>query len=258
MLAYLNAHPEINCRAADVIRSMPAGGPDADVRSAAGRLRPRSVHGCNGAARLRGNGAFEREQNADQRLAYVDFIADQDPDFTMKHQILYDNINSFKDSFLPYGENQYIKSIENKFTVTKRVSDDNLPEWVRVNMLGSLNYRQSVGLDQELGRRLRLAPGHQLQRRLSLSEHDVLDAADEPGLCNRRADTGFRSSKFDNTGLGVMFDIDLFTNTNVLIGGRYDTSDARATDMPRSTPTRAVRRRRASSARSPERVARVR
>src|SRR5262249_44101530 len=27
MLAYLNAHPEINCRAAEVMRSMPAGGP---------------------------------------------------------------------------------------------------------------------------------------------------------------------------------------------------------------------------------------
>ena len=29
-----------------------------------------------------------------------------------------------------------------------------------------------------------------------------------------------------------MFDIDLFPNTNIVIGGRYDTSDARATDMP--------------------------
>ena len=67
----------------------------------------------------RGNGAFEREQNAQQRLAYVDFIDDENPDFTMKHQIFYDNIDSFKDSYLPYGERQWIKAVENKFTVTQ-------------------------------------------------------------------------------------------------------------------------------------------
>ena len=40
------------------------------------------------------------------RLAFVDFIEDVDPDFTMKNQIFYDNIDWFKNSYLPYGEHQ--------------------------------------------------------------------------------------------------------------------------------------------------------
>ena len=232
MLAYLNAHPEVNCRAADVIRSMPAGGPI----PTSGQLPVGFVLDPCTVATVpldpRGNGAFEREQNADQRLAYVDFIADQDPDFTMKHQIMYDNINSFKDSFLPYGENQYIKSIENKFTVTKRVSDDNLPEWVRVNMLGSLNYRQvsgwirSSGGDFDWRQDINFNGGYHYPNTMFWTQ------LTNPEYATGALNTSFRSSKFDNTGLGVMFDVDLFTNTNVLIGGRYDTSDARATDMP--------------------------
>jgi hypothetical protein len=37
-----------------------------------------------------------------------------------------------------------------------------------------------------------------------------------------------------------MFDIDLFVNTNIVVGGRYDTSDARATNMAAFTETTGV------------------
>ncbi len=56
----------------------------------------------------RGNGSFEREQNAKQALGYVDLIYDVNPDFTVKNPFFYDSIDSFKDSFLPYGENQFM------------------------------------------------------------------------------------------------------------------------------------------------------
>jgi iron complex outermembrane receptor protein len=232
MLTYLNAHPEINCRAADVMRSMPAGGP----LPSSGQLPVGFVlDPCTVATvpvDYRGNGAFEREQNAQQRLAYIDFIADENPDFTMKYQIFYDNIDSFKDSFLPYGENQYIKAIENKFTVTKRISDDNLPDWVRINTLASLNYRETSGWIRSSGgdfdwrQDINFNGGYHYANTMfwtQLTNADYVTGA---------ADTSFRSSKFDSTGLGVMFDIDLFAKWNFLLGGRYDTSDAEATDMP--------------------------
>jgi iron complex outermembrane receptor protein len=232
MLDYLNAHPEIHCRAADVMRAMPAGGP----LPSSGQLPVGMVlDPCTVATvplDYRGNGAFELQQNAQQRLAYVDFIADENPDFTMKHQIFYDNIDSFKDSFLPYGERQYIKALENKFTVTKRISDDNLPDWVRINTLASLNYRKTAGWIKSSGGDFDWRQDINFNGGEHYANTMFWTQLTNPDYVTGAADTAWRSSDFDSTGLGVMFDIDLFTNWNFIVGGRYDTSDARATNMP--------------------------
>jgi outer membrane receptor protein involved in Fe transport len=232
MLAYLNEHPEINCRAADVIRSMPAGGPlpSSGLLPVGFALDPCTVETVP--VDYRGNGSFEREQNAQQRLAYIDFIADENPDFTMKGQLFYDNIDSFKDSYLPYGENQYIKAIESKFTVTKRISDDNLPDWVRINMLGSLNHRETSGWIRSSGGDFDWRQDINFNGGYHYANTRFWTQLTNPDYVTGAADTSFRSSKFDSTGLGVMFDIDLFTNWNFVVGGRYDTSDATATDKP--------------------------
>ena len=150
----------------------------------------------------------------------------------MKGQIFYDNIDSFKDSYLPYGENQYIKAIESKFTVTKRISDDNLPDWVRINMLGSLNYRETAGWIKSSGGDFDWRQDINFNGGYHYANTRFWTQLTNPDYVTGAADTSFRSSKFDSTGLGVMFDIDLFTNWNFVIGGRYDTSDASATDMP--------------------------
>ncbi|HEY3518451.1 MAG TPA: TonB-dependent receptor, partial [Gammaproteobacteria bacterium] len=232
MLAYLNAHPEIDCRAADVMRSMPAGGPlPSSGRLPVGMvLDPCTVETVP--LDYRGNGAYEREQNAQQRLGYIDFIADENPDFTMKGQIFYDNIDSFKDSYLPYGERQYIKAIESKFTVTKRVSDDNLPDWVRINMLGSLNYRETAGWIKSSGGDFDWRQDINYNGGYHYANTRFWTQLTNPDYVTGAADTSFRSSKFNSTGLGVMFDIDLFAKWNFMVGGRYDTSDAEATDKP--------------------------
>jgi len=165
----------------------------------------------------RGNGSYEREQNAQQRLGYVDFIADENPDFTMKYQIFYDNIDSFKDSYLPYGENQYIKALENKFTVTKRVSDDNLPDWVRVNMLGSLNYRETAGWIKSSGGDFDWRQDINYNGGYHYANTRFWTQLTNPDYVTGAVDTSFRSSKFNSTGLGVMFDIDLFTKWNFML-----------------------------------------
>ncbi len=52
-------------------------------------------------------------------------------------------MDTWKDSYLPYGEKQDIHAFENKFTVTKKIPS--LPAWLQVNSLASINYRKTVG-----------------------------------------------------------------------------------------------------------------
>lgn len=240
MLDYLNAHPEIDCRAADVMRAMPAGGP----LPISGQLPVGFVLDPCTVARVpvdwRGNGAYEREQNADQKLAYIDFIYDANPDFTMKNQMLYDNIDSFKDSWLPYGENQYIKAFENKFTVTKRIPDSALPDWLRVDALASVNYRKTSGWIRSSGGDFDYRQDIMFNGGIHYPNTKFWTQLTNPDYATGAPDTSWRSSEFDSTGIGVMFDIDVLRNTNIILGARYDTSDARATDMPTFNPNTGV------------------
>jgi iron complex outermembrane receptor protein len=235
MLAYLNAHPEIDCHAANVMRSMPAGGPlpISGMLPVGMVLDPCTVSYSE--PDYRGNGAFEREQNANQRLAFFDLINDKNENFTMKNQFLYDNINSFKDSWQPYGEQQYIKAVEDKFTITKRISDENLPDWVRINMLASLNYRKTSGWIRSSGGDYNWRQDIFYNGGYSYPNTMFWTQLTNPDYATGAPDTRWLSSEQDNAGLGVMFDIDLFQNTNIILGGRYDQTDARATEMPTFT-----------------------
>jgi outer membrane receptor protein involved in Fe transport len=231
MKAYLNAHPEINCQAAQVMRTMPTGGPvPASGQLPVGfMLNPCTV--ATVPVDYRGNGSFEREQNADQKLAYIDLINDSNPNFTLKNQIIYDNIDSFKDSYLPYGENQYIKAMEDKFTVTRRINQEVLPNWLAVNMLASLNYRKTWGWIKSSGGDFDWRQDIMYNDGLHYPNTKFWTQLTNADYATGALDTQWRSSEYDDKGLGVMFDIDIF-HTNIVVGGRYDKSKARATDMP--------------------------
>ncbi len=231
MLAYLNAHPEINCRAADVMRAMPAGGPLPTSGSLpVGMVLNPCTVGTT-AVDYRGNGSFEREQNAKQALGYLDLIYDVNPDFTVKNQFFYDSIESFKDSFLPYGENQFMRTVENKLTVTRRVPDSWLPGWLRANALGSVNYRKTYGYirssggDYDWRQDVMLNDGEHYPNTMFWQQYT--NDSYETGLPATR----LRKSNFDETGMGLMFDIDLGSKTNLIAGMRYDRSNAYAQDF---------------------------
>jgi hypothetical protein len=85
--------------------------------------------------------AYEKEQNADLGIFFFDLVNDVDENFTFKNQFFYDSLDSFKNSQLPYGERQDQWVMEDKFTITRRIPGENLPGWLAINMLGSLNYR---------------------------------------------------------------------------------------------------------------------
>lgn len=247
MLDYLNS-PEgrqvANCRAADVMRQMPAGGPtpQSGALPIGFVLNPCTVSVAP--VDWRGNGAFEREQNADQKLGYIDLIYDRDPSFTVKNQLFYDNLSSFKDSWLPYGENQYIKTIEDKITVTKQLPEQWLPDWMSVNALGSVNYRRTTGWIRSGG-----VSGNDYDFRQDiLYDGGTGNGGHYPNtmfwtqLSNDSYATGspaerYLDSKFDEKGAALMFDVTMWRNTNLLMGMRYDRSHAQAQDLRASSQT---------------------
>jgi hypothetical protein len=184
----------------------------------------------------RRNGAFEREQNAVQRLGYIDLVYDVNPDFTVKNQMFYDNIDSFKDSWLPYGENQYIKTIENKFTVTKRIPDSWLPDFLRINSLASANYRRTSGWIRSSGGDFDYRQDVMYNNGISYPNTKFWTQWSNDTYATGTPASTNRWSTFDERGMGLMFDIDMFRKLNLVLGGRYDKSHVEAQDAAPFNP----------------------
>ena len=230
MLTYLNAHPEINCAAANIMRAMPAGGPKpiSGQLPAGFALNPCTVGYAT--VDYRRNGSWEREQNAKLGLGFFDLIYDVNPDFTVKNQIFYDAMDTFKDSFLPYGEKQDIHVFEDKITVTKRIPS--LPAWLQINSLASVNYRKTVGGIRSSGGDFDWRQDIMLGDGRQLANNSFWNQLDDNSYANGAPATTMRRSTYDEKGAGVMFDVDVFRNTNLLFGIRYDKSHAEASDAP--------------------------
>ncbi len=235
MLDYLNS-PEgrqvANCEAADIMRSMPAGGPVplSGQLPVGFVLNPCTVGETKVDPR---RGVYEREQDAQLTLLFLDMVYDSNPDFTIKNQLFYDRLESYKNSQLPYGERQSIWRAEEKFTVTKRIPDEVLPSWLRINSLASANYRITSAYQASGGgdfdfRNDIMGNGGRL----------ITNATFWNNLENGSYETGapkttIQRSKYTESGIGVMFDVDVLRKTNVVLGARYDWGDAAAWDMPR-------------------------
>ncbi len=230
MLTYLNAHPEINCAAANIMRTMPAGGPlpISGQLPVGFALNPCTVGFAS--VDYRRNGSWEREQNAKLGLGFFDLIYDTNPDFTVKNQIFYDLMDTFKDSYLPYGEKQDIHVFEDKVTLTKRIPS--LPQWLQINSLGSINYRRTTGAIRSSGgdfdwrQDIMLGDGHQIPNNIFWNQ------LDDNSYAIGAPATTIRHSQYDEKGIGVLFDVDMFRKTNVVFGARWDTSHAESTDSP--------------------------
>ena len=181
--------------------------------------------------------AYEKEQNADLGIFFFDLVNDVDENFTFKNQFFYDSLNSFKNSQLPYGEKQDQFVVEDKFTITRRIPSDNLPSWLGINMLGSLNYRFTEA-------KFKTSSGDWDFRNDILAGDGALipNASFWNWIENSSYETGApvtadRLSRYTETGLGVMFDIDFFERLNLLLGARYDDAHAETTDFERFAQT---------------------
>lgn len=185
---------------------------------------------------LRRAGAFERELEGTFVLAFADLVYDVNPDFTIKNQLFFDSMDQFKVSQQPSGGKQDVYAIEDKVTVTRRVTK--LPQWMRMNALGSINFRQTKSTGYRYGGDFgstrtdvmfgtgRMTPNTSF---IHAFENSDINADGAPW-------TSDYETKYWESGLGLMFDIDLFTKTNLIVGGRYDYSKAKNTDFASFSP----------------------
>ncbi len=227
---YLSAHPEAD--PGGLLRAQGVGGP----RPVSGSvpiglaLDPRTTG--YGTLDIRHFAAYERRLEADLATGYIDLINDDDPDFTIKNQLFFDAMNQYKESEQPFGTDQNPRIWEDKLTVTRRIKQ--LPSWVKVNLLGSLNYRSTY------------APVAQCFGDYSNNRTDAMASTwnDSNGgmtpnttfaVCTANADinddglpfTVRGKTRFSEMGAGALVDVDFSTGTNLLMGYRFDGSRAR-------------------------------
>lgn len=230
MMDYLNANP-----AADptgLLRAQGVGGPlpTSGFVPAGFALDPRTTGYKT--VDLRANPTLERDQDAKILLAYVDLVYDENPDFTMKNQLFFDGMDQHKIGEQPYAEFQEIFAVEEKFTATRRVPGEWLPSWARINALGSVNVRYSSSERKSAGGDY----DYRNDATLNMGDYTTLTrfwtAADDSSYETGMPFTTISDTQFTESGVGILFDIDLFSKTNLTVGGRYDRVEARNTDYP--------------------------
>jgi iron complex outermembrane receptor protein len=232
---YLVAHPEADPTGA--LRAQGVGGPlpISGYVPAGMALDPRTVgYGTLDPHRAT---AFERELQAQLLTAYFDLLYDTDPDFTVRNQLFYDSMDQYKISNQPVSQKQWIYVWEDKLTVTKRFPQ--LPSWLRLESLGSLNFRDTVADgyhvpagDYSTHRTDAMAPGWNASNEGMTANTTFATPLDNPDLASDGSPwTSIYRTRFWEMGAGLLFNIDLFQRTNLTFGGRYDGSEARNTDV---------------------------
>ncbi len=233
MYDYLQAHPEAD--PTGLLRAQGVGGP-VPISGAVPVgmvLDPRTVSYTQ--YNPRHSAAFEKELEAKFLTAYLDMINDEDPDNTLKNQVFFDSMDQYKSSNQPFSQEQDVYVMEDKLTASHRLQS--LPDSLAINSLMSINARLTVS-----------------EGKMTLADYgnhrtDATSASWNDDTAGMTSNTTFTSSnevstltndglpwaslyrsQFSEFGVGALFDIDLFHDTNLLLGGRYDLSHARNTD----------------------------
>lgn len=233
MYNYLVANPQAD--PTGLLRAQGPGGPlPTSGRVPVGMvLDPRTV-GYD-TLDMRHSAAFERELKAKLNTAYIDLVSDTNPDFTMKNQMFFDTMDQYKISNQPFSPKNDVMLVEEKFTLTKRFT--RLPDWVRVNSLASVNYRytrsnsRSSGGDYGTHRSDAMAPTWVDHLGGMTPNTTFANSLDNTNLATEGYPyTTDSVTRFWEAGIGLMFDVDFSTKTNLLFGGRMDGSGAKNLD----------------------------
>jgi outer membrane receptor protein involved in Fe transport len=225
---YLNEHPESDPDG--LLRAQGIGGPLplSGYVPAGFALDPASV--SFDTLDLRRAGAFERELQADFVIAYLDLVYDENPNFTIKNQLFFDSMEQYKLSEQPFSQIQDVYVLEDKLTLTRRLTET--AGRVDVNALASVNlrYTSSRGF---------VASGDYGTHRTDAMSGDGLlmpNSTFATALLNERLDddgmpwTGHYATDAWELGVGALFDIEVADRTSLIIGGRIDRSKAGNTD----------------------------
>jgi outer membrane receptor protein involved in Fe transport len=233
MYTYLAANP-----AADptgLLRAQGVGGPQpiSGAVPVGMILDPRSITGTEFNSRR--SAAFEKELKAEFITAFADLIYDRDPQFTLRNQLFFDAMHQYKSSNQPFSQVQDVHVLEDKLTVTYQLP--RLPSFLRVNSLFTVNARTTVSegkmtLGDYSNHRTDATAASWNTNTGGMIDNTTFTSANENTNLN---DDGLPwnslyRSRFSELGIGFLFDINVLTNTNLLLGIRHDGSAARNTD----------------------------
>ena len=234
---YLVAHPEAD--PTGLLRAQGVGGPapQSGAVPIGMALDPRTV-GFD-TLDLHRAAAFEKDLKAKFLTTFVDLIYDTDPDFTLKNQLFFDGMDQYKNSNQPFVQEQDVYVVEDKLTVTRRIDD--LPQWARINSLFSANWRNTVSKGRSAGNdfsshRTDAMASTWLDSSGGMTPNSTFQSPiDNADLLNDGYPWGtIYRTEFSEIGFGMLFDIDLWSRLNLLVGGRRDHSRARNVDAAAS------------------------
>lgn len=234
MYDYLLAHPEAD--PTGLLRAQGPGGPlpQSGAVPIGMVLDPRTV-GFD-TLDLHRAPAFEKDLKAKFLTLFIDLVYDTHPDFTLKNQLFFDGMDQYKNSNQPFVQEQDVYVVEDKFTLTRRLQG--LPAWLSVNSLFSANLRRTVSKGRSAGsdfsshRTDAMAPTWVAGRGGMTPNSTFQSPIDNADLLADGYPWGIiYRTEFSEVGLGALFDIDLWSRVNLLLGGRRDGSRARNVDQ---------------------------
>ncbi len=228
--AYMLQHPEADPTGG--LRAQGPGGP----RPLSGEvpigmaLDPRTVG--HDTLDLHRAAAFEKELEARFTTAFLDLIYDTDPDFTIKNQLFLDRMTQYKNSNQPFVQEQDVHVFENKLTLSRRIP--RLPSWLGIDALASFNVRNTVSAGKSTGsdfsshRTDAMAEGWVASAGGMTPNTTFASPLDNPDLASDGYPwVSIYRSEFSELGAALLFDVELWKKTRLLLGGRIDGSEAR-------------------------------
>ncbi len=229
MYNYLVAHPEADPTGR--LRAQGVGGPvpTSGQLPAGFALDPRTVgYATLSNEQRRRASAHERELNAKFFTYYADLINDTNPDLTFKNQLFFDTIHQYKISNQPLWLQQNVWVAEDKFTITKRFSS--LPSWLKANSLASINVRHTdaksgSGLGGDLAStRVDITADSRWINNFEgrIPNTTFVTTHDNPDALTGDPESAQGETTYNEYGVGLLWDVDVFDKTNLMLGGRYD------------------------------------
>jgi iron complex outermembrane recepter protein len=179
--------------------------------------------------------AFEKELEARFATVFFDLIYDSNPHFTIKNQLFFDRMLQYKNSNQPFVQEQDVYVFENKLTLSRRILS--LPSWLGVEALASFNVRNTVSEGKSTGN------DFSSHRTDAMADTWVATAGgmtpnttfaspiDNPDLASDGYPwVSIYHSEFSELGAALLFDVELWKQTRLLLGGRIDGSEAENID----------------------------
>ncbi|MES2694249.1 MAG: TonB-dependent receptor [Verrucomicrobiota bacterium] len=185
---------------------------------------------------------IEELQKGSVGTGYLDFVDDSDGDYTQKMQFFADYQHENKRSTLPFNRDQEITVLETKYTITTKASKvpflNRLPNWAALDLLASINARYTDGggvtTSGDYDHRLDvLGPRLPTDTFASYIEHgDRSFATGEPISSSTY-------SEFVEYGAGAMADMRLWDRLGIMLGARFDYTQATTVEDERYNRTAA-------------------